>query len=196
MWTAKQVLTLLSKRRGITRLEGLAQPPEWDDILRAMQVLQRRGLAETIESGRYRITEEGRKLLIADAALGVCGDNPKPKARKSLRRRAWWVIRKSKKVTVNSILSTLADGKEKNAANNIRDYLRQLTGAGFLVPMKRQRGQRGYKRWLLINDPGPLAPVWRQKGNGVFDPNSGQTISLSKGVDCGENDTIMMGDRL
>ncbi|HGX92272.1 MAG TPA: hypothetical protein ENK35_03045 [Candidatus Tenderia sp.] len=154
-------------------------------IINAMQVLKRRGLAEIEKPGHYRITEDGRKHLVAQAAIRSGSHESKPRTvTKGLRKRAWWLIRKNKKVTLASLLSTLATGDEKSPESNIRKYLRQLTRAGYLTELKRRPGQaktsNGFKTWLLINDPGPLPPVWRQKDKTIYDPNSGETIPLYK----------------
>lgn len=94
-----------------------------------------------------------------------------------LRQRAWWVMRKRKSFTLAELLSTQANGTERDAAGNLRKYLKALTDAGIVqVEAERKPGvaltSNGFHRYQLIIDKGRKAPVWRAKTNTVFDPNT------------------------
>lgn len=188
MWTAQKLLTRLAKSHEAVPLACLRQEIDaasMPAVVNSMQVLKRRGLAQIERPGHYSITEDGRKHLIAHTAIRSGSKAAKPRTvTKGLRKKAWWLIRKNKKVTITSLLSTLATGEEKSPQSNIRRYLRQLTKAGYLAELRRQPGasktSNGFKSWLLVNDPGPLPPVWRQKENSVYDPNSGEVTPLSQ----------------
>jgi hypothetical protein len=98
-----------------------------------------------------------------------------------LRARAWWVIRKHKRVTLNDLLATLADGGQKDAYNNLRQYLRGLVKAGVMEhDATRQPGEaltsNGHIRFRLKQDLGAKAPVLRK--DGVFDPNGKRLIEF------------------
>ncbi len=176
MWTAKKLLMQLGQRRGHARLEDLEPDQgQWSDVLRALQILKSRGLAETIESGRYRLTDDGRKLIIAQAAMRV--DGAARQKRRTIRERVWWIIRKDRKVSIPGILSVIANEPERQY-ENIRDYIAGLVRGGILSPLPRRGGER---RFILINDPGPLAPVLR-RGGVIHDPNSGQDIVIREAV--------------
>jgi len=95
-----------------------------------------------------------------------------------LRQRAWWVMRRRISFTLSELLSTLADGSERDATGNLRRYLKALNDAGIVrVDAARQRGvaltSPGCYRYRLIIDTGRKAPVWRAKTGIVFDPNTG-----------------------
>lgn len=94
-----------------------------------------------------------------------------------LRQRAWWVMRKRINFTVQELLSTLADGTERDAASNIGKYVRALEKAGIVQrEEKRQAGSAltspGMLRYRLVINAGRKAPVWRTRNNMVYDPNS------------------------
>ncbi len=95
-----------------------------------------------------------------------------------LRQRAWWVIRKRGLFTLPELLSTLADGTERDAEGNLRKYLNVLALAGILKREdERKPGispkSHGFYRYRLIINAGRKAPVFRAKDKAVFDPNSG-----------------------
>lgn len=100
-----------------------------------------------------------------------------------LRQRAWWVMRRRISFTLPELLSTLADGTERDATSNLGKYLRALAKAGIIrLEPERQAGTAltspGYHRYQLIINKGRKAPVWRASGNTVFDPNSDTVYSL------------------
>lgn len=95
-----------------------------------------------------------------------------------LRQRAWWVMRRRIGFTLADLLSTLADGSERDAVSNLSKYLRALEKTGIIArEAERQAGAAltspGMLRYRLIINAGRKAPVWRAKGNTVYDPNSG-----------------------
>jgi hypothetical protein len=95
-----------------------------------------------------------------------------------LRERAWWVIRRRGSFTLVELLATVADGAQKDAANNLGKYIRALNKAGILtVDAKRVPGtaltSSGCYRYRLAIDLGHEAPVWRATSNTVYDPNKG-----------------------
>jgi hypothetical protein len=101
-----------------------------------------------------------------------------------LRQRAWWVMRKRISFTLGELLSTLADGTERDAAGNLRKYLRALVGAGIVcVEAGRVRSTAitspGCYRYQLIINAGRKAPVWRAQSNTVYDPNNDTVYPLS-----------------
>lgn len=100
-----------------------------------------------------------------------------------LRAKAWWVLRNRKVATIEALLTTLADGSQKDAESNLRKYLGALAKAGILkVDAKRQPGKaltsNGHQRYHLVIDCGAKAPVWRKSLNQVFVPETGQVHSI------------------
>ncbi len=104
-----------------------------------------------------------------------------------LRQRAWWVMRRRVSFTLPELLSTLADGTERDATSNLGKYLRALAKAGIIrAEAERQPGAKltsnGHIRYRLIINEGRKAPVWRAKSNSVFDPNSGRVYEAPGGM--------------
>lgn len=94
-----------------------------------------------------------------------------------LRQRAWWIIRNRKESTLPQLLSTLADGNEKDASSNLGKYLRALERAGIIKrAAKRVAGDKltsnGHIRYLLQIDCGSSAPVHRISQNAVYAPDT------------------------
>jgi hypothetical protein len=102
-----------------------------------------------------------------------------------MRQRAWWVIRRCISFTVDELLSTLADGTERDAAGNIGKYVRALEKAGIVKRAeKRQAGNAltstGMVRYQLVINSGRLAPIWRTNNCEVYDRNSKVVYSIDQ----------------
>lgn len=100
-----------------------------------------------------------------------------------LRQRAWWVMRRRIVFTLPELLSTLADGTERDASSNLGKYLRALEKAEIIKrEASRQPGtaltSNGHLSYRLVVNGGRKAPVWRAKTNAVFDPNTSIEYSL------------------
>lgn len=108
-----------------------------------------------------------------------------------LRQRAWWLMRKLPRFTLDDLLFTLADGSERDAADNLRKYVRSLERVGVVARlMRRAPGNvpksNGRVIWRLVRDVGRQAPVWRGVRGVVFDPNSGAELAPIDGAGEGE----------
>lgn len=98
-----------------------------------------------------------------------------------LRAKVWWIIRNRKRGTIEDLLRTLAEGSEKEAYGNVRQYLKGLTLVGILqVDQERQPDGKptsnGLKVYRLVKDVGHKAPVLKRGGKSVLDPNSGEVL--------------------
>lgn len=95
-----------------------------------------------------------------------------------LRARAWWLMREKRRFTVPALLQIIADASQQDAASNIGKYTSALARAGYLVEEGREpsarHGDPGHKRYRLVRNTGPKAPVWRGSVRAVFDPNTGE----------------------
>ncbi|MDN3578679.1 hypothetical protein QWZ03_18085 [Chitinimonas viridis] len=135
----------------------------------SLGTLQRRGFAESTQGG-WRLTQQGRQFIAEGKALTVRRRNPGRKT-SGMRAKAWWLIRKQVKFSMVDLLSTLAS--KANQGRSLPEYLRALTAAGYLQPMRK--GASG-ARWMLIRDTGRQAPVWRPTVGEVYDPNLGEVV--------------------
>lgn len=95
-----------------------------------------------------------------------------------LREKAWWLMRRRISFTLTDLLMVIASPEQKDAASNIRKYLRVLGLVGILTTERRVKTagsattSNGSHKYRLINDLGHEAPVWRKTRNDVYDPNS------------------------
>lgn len=147
-------------------------------IVAAVATLIGRGLADRREVGCYTLTAEGESFRAAGKEIKSGPNGPlnlaavrRPR-RTTQRDRLWSAMRILKKFTLGEILTLAGDGSESNAQH----YIAALAGAGYLRQMhRRERGtsltSNGFKRWQLIRDTGPAAPIWRKQRGELFDPN-------------------------
>ena len=98
-------------------------------------------------------------------------------AGRTLRQRAWTVMRMADHFSVDSLLQTVSDGDERNAENNLRNYCRALHRAGLLGRTARS-GDYFLRREM---DSGPLAPSYNRAEKCVTDRNTGRIFMLGGG---------------
>ncbi|WP_238121987.1 MULTISPECIES: MarR family transcriptional regulator [unclassified Xanthobacter] len=147
------------------------------DIGEACGKLVRRGWVDRLERGCFTLSSEGRRALAAGeeitggprGPIAVAARRPK---RRTIRDKMWSAIRMARKFDL-ARLEALAGATNANA----RRYVRALQRAGYLSELRRQPGEaatsNGFKRWLLVDDPGALAPIPKLDGR-VWDPNRKQ----------------------
>lgn len=107
----------------------------------------------------------------------------KPLAKQAggLRARAWWVMRRMVRFSLDQLVMTVVDGSEAAAPSNLQKYITALECVGVLVKMpRRQPGtaltSNGHVVWQLARNLGRKPPVWRGKTQRLFDPNSGELL--------------------
>ena len=115
--------------------------------------------------------KRGRPFAKGGAAGGATG----------LRGKCWWLMRELGTFTIDRLLETYATGEEKDAHNNVDNYLFRLAACGVVERLhKRQPGEAltspGYVVWRLARNLGPLAPVWRREQKVLWDPNRRQVV--------------------
>lgn len=137
-----------------------------------------RALVVRIETGCFRATGDGLVALArgVDIKSGPRGPRPAGAPARRVRHvtqrdRLWQAMRIKGKFSVPELLE-LAGGSAANAQR----YLARLARAGYLLELPRRGAgtaptSNGFKRWALIRDTGPLAPLWRPRLRQVFDPN-------------------------
>lgn len=157
-------------------------------IQNASSVLERNGFVTRTAPGCLYVTKTG--LIALEQGKTIRSGPKKPeertrRAKSSRRIDAWHAIRIKKECafTLNDIISLIARGNEKDINANIGKYIATLESAGYLMKMsKRIRGtaptSNGFVRWRLVKDTGPEAPIWRTSRGTIFDPNTGEEITL------------------
>lgn len=165
---------------------GLTRRPVSD----AAAKLIRDDLVERVERGCFRISAAGK----AARANGSVTFRPGPKgpmARTrpvagSFRAKAWGAMRLRQKFTVADLVTRARTDDDRMPENNATYYLRGLAAAGYVrvLPL-REPGHKptsnGFRRYALIRDTGPLAPVIRKGGTEVYDPNTGEVTPCAIG---------------
>ena len=162
-------------------------------INKAAQTLKGRGLIEThseaggeisgpARRGFYRPTPAGIAVAASGQAI-TAGQGERPRKKTvGLRERAWWHFRAHKVASLKELLTTHAEGPERDATSNVYKYLLALERAGILQRAAKRipaRQCKGLVVWRLAVDLGPQTPVWRQTSKTIYDPNSGKTYAIA-----------------
>lgn len=135
-----------------------------------------RGWLDRLERGCFTLSCEGRRALAAGETITSGPTAPlnqharRPK-RRTRQDKMWSAIRasKSKKFDL-ARLEEMAGASYAGA----RRFVTALVRAGYASELRRQPGEaltsNGFKRWVLVDDPGPQTPVVKADGR-VWDPN-------------------------
>lgn len=182
---------------GVDQLGGLSEKLSRDrrSIVKAVQVLKGRDLVRIVApdqfdkvfcaapATRYELTEAGREWAESGVPVNAGqGERPRKKTA-GLRECAWWELRAHGVTTLHQILMTHATGAEKAADINLYKWLVALERAAILARHAKRvaaRQSSGRVQWRLVLDLGILAPVWRQKAQEVYDPNSGKVFAMRR----------------
>lgn len=153
----------------------------------AARLVQRRYI-ERVERGCFQLTETGLVARQNGVVLtsGPNGPLMRPRVNKqnTFRARCWRAMRLRGKFTLSDLVA-LASQDEGGARTNATRYVRLLTQAGYLRELRREKGDaltsNGFKRWSLIRNTGPAAPVPKTDGSEVWDPNTEQVYACDGG---------------
>ena len=164
----REVLNILANIERIAATNGLSGQ---------LDVPQFAGVALTHDwQSRTAKTVKARKTLLETGGFIPCqraGRNA-TSAGRTLRQRAWSVMRMADHFTVDNLMQTVCDGDEGNAGDNLRNYCRALFRAGIL-------GRTARTRAYFLRDEantGPLAPAYNRAEKCVTDRNTGKTYPL------------------
>ncbi len=145
----------------------------------ALAALARRGLATSV-AGTYACTPYGLIFMEGGGEISCGPSGPNRKTRVfegTVRAKAWRAMRIKGKFGLDDLGRAVLDGSEAGCEplDNIRKYVLALLKAGYLLEMKRRTPgsaptSNGCKRWMLVRDTGPKAPIARQNGE-VWDQN-------------------------
>lgn len=150
----------------------------------AASKLLRRDYLMKMAVGCFQLTEKGMAAaasgeIITSGPMGPTGVIATH--RSTFRERAWLAMRITRRFTIGQIVAAAAREGEKNARENTRKYLVQLRRAGFVKELPTRvsgtsRGSNGFKRFMLVRNTGPRAPVYRAELQVVHDFNAGEDV--------------------
>lgn len=183
-WRGKRILLeLLAGIRTMREMWAAFPESQPANVSDSCRTLARRGLL-TMSEGLLEITERGRQCLADEVEItsGPGLGGPVRRAQ-TLRERAWRAMRLRRKFGLDDLLALVADGTEKDAAADVRRYVRALEDAGYLVRMRggQRAAARGAPTWMLEDErnTGPEAPRWNTSARRVTDPNTGTVIRVA-----------------
>ena len=156
-----------------------------DDVNVACRGLVTKGWIDRLQRGCYVLSPAGRAAADHGETIEAVDDprsarRPLRPARRTVRDRLWSAIRISRKFDL-ARLEELAGANRPIASA----FVVRLARVGIVSELKRSpatSGTCGTKRWLLLNDLGPMTPVLKQDGR-VWDPNTRTFVSLESGGD-------------
>lgn len=197
-WTTETLLTAIGAvqpcecftEADMAKVTGL-KPKQ---VEHACQNLRRHGFITRSVRGCHTLLPAGHKALEEGAKLRSGPKGPQTSGQRSRerghRQRIWNALRTLKKLTVDDILMRIIDGDERDPRSNVLKYVRALARAGYVQAMpQRERPlnptSNGCRRWLLITDTGPDAPVHRVRRDTLYDPNLEREIALGREIEEG-----------
>lgn len=174
MQLAERIVHMLADGPRFTRQIAAELDVRGESVAAVCRCLRHKGWV-CGEGGLHGLTRHGQDEL-ARGGFIPCRRKGRAAASagRTLRQRAWAVMRMADHFSVDSLLRTVSDGEERNAENNLTNYCRALYRAGFLGRMARTRAF-----FLRAGaDTGPLAPAYNRAEKCVTDRNTGRTIFL------------------
>ncbi|WP_146010353.1 hypothetical protein [Acidimangrovimonas sediminis] len=141
-----------------------------------------RSYATIVKPGVIRLTNGGK----AAASSGeVIRGGPKGQVKiikDTFRQRAWTAMRVRRCFTIGEIVADASRDGDGDQQDNARRYVSRLSAAGYVAEMPRRvsgtaPGSNGFKRWLIRQDTGPKAPVFRESACAIHDPNTGEDVA-------------------
>lgn len=172
---AERIMTILATDGPqFTRQLAATLEAKNDSISEVCSCLRKKGLIHS-EDGLHGLTRAG-KAFMESGGFVPCQRKGRgaASAGRTLRQRAWSVMRMADHFTVDNLMQTVCDGDEGNAGENLRNYCRALFRAGILGRTARTRA---YFLRAEANT-GPLAPAYNRAEKCVTDRNTGKTYPL------------------
>lgn len=181
------VLAILQDGREHQLDEISAALPDYtrDQISRAVTALKNRGLMMRQEvSGHYQLSAYGVDQVRAGYQVNSGPIEARGKARRqqdTFRARAWRAMRVRRVFSLGDIIADARDG-EADPYDNLTRYVRLLIAAKYMVEVPvRTPGTSltspGFKRYRLVRDTGPKAPVYRPELGTMADFNTESEVS-------------------
>lgn len=144
-------------------------------VVEACACLVRRGWVDRLERGCFTLSIEGRAALargevVASGPIGPLTVRARRPKRRTIRDKMWSAIRIARKFDLGR-LQEITGASRANAQR----FVLALARAGYLAELRREPGDapssNGFKRWLLVDDPGPATPTIKADGR-IWDPNN------------------------
>ncbi|MDV7341005.1 hypothetical protein RYZ26_15470 [Terasakiella sp. A23] len=148
-------------------------------IIQACGKLVARGMVDRVDTGCFQLTEEGKMVFASGTELTSAPQAPFTNCRKhtnSMRMRIWHAMRLKQKFTIAD-LTKLVARDEKAPRDGVQRYLKVLELAGYLRPLRKSGRE---KRFSLIRDLGPEAPMIRNHRTEVYDPNTQEVFPCKR----------------
>lgn len=154
---------------------------DWRQTTNSARALMRRGYLSVLDGGRFQLSDAG---LAACAAGEAITSGPKGKVkmiRDTFRERAWRAMRVRKVFTIGEIVADAISDDGRQPRDNAARYISRLKQAGYVKELPRRSpgtaiGSNGFKRFALVRNSGPKAPVFREAAVCIHDPNTGEDI--------------------
>lgn len=150
---------------------------QFNDALRRLQI---RGYA-IVTDGGISLAEAGRLANERGEVISGGAHRQVKRARNTFRQRAWAAMRIRGTFTIGEIVSDATVESDIQARDNAARYLCRLGQAGYVRELRRRvpgtvAGSNGFKRYQLVENTGPLAPVFREYLCAIHDPNLGKDV--------------------
>lgn len=145
--------------------------------------LRQRGLLLLDRPGYYKLNRAGIEAAQSGVRI-TSGPNGPSGARRTVRNtfreRAWRAMRVRRQFTLSDIIGD-AESDDKNPHNNLMRYVRYLSWCGYLTELPvRQKGTKpgsnGFKRYRLVKNTDPRAPVYSEARQMLRDPNTKEEL--------------------
>ena len=167
---------LLENGPSLTRQLASKLGTSHKSIERVCRCLRSHDLLHT-EAGMHGLTTAGMKAA-KDGGWVPCQRAGRAASSngRTLRQRAWNVLRMADQTTVPDLLRVICEGGEQGAAENLRNYCRALCLAGILGKTRRT-GAYFLRREANTGDK---APAYNRESKTVTDRNTGRTVSIAE----------------
>ncbi|HIJ84205.1 MAG TPA: hypothetical protein HPQ00_08375, partial [Magnetococcales bacterium] len=195
-WLAEEALHYLVDGPRLGKELKIALGIQEKKLYEIMKTLQGRGLAAKQASGYWHLTTLG--TTAAREGWKIRGGRPggaRPPRRPgwTTRDKAWAaLINRGGKGTLLDLAEEM-DIRNPGKLHNIGCYFGALEKSGHLTRSGKQDfsgapTNPGRDVWLLINNTGPIAPMWRTSRQAVYDRNTKAVIDISRPGGSDEND--------
>ena len=186
-YSAATLLQLLDENAECIKIAEIAERTGWPrgQVTRKVDTLRKRGFAERVKTGCYRLTDAGRRAKANATPINSGPAGPHTGRRRpapdSFRSRLWRAHRALRKASIPDLIA-MADGETlRDPVSAARCYLKALEGAGYVMKLARRAPgtaptSNGFHRWLLVKNTGPKAPTWNPDKRELYDPNTGESF--------------------